>query len=84
MVHGLQSVLGMITNINQGDKMLLKRTCPGYYAFSNGYGTKGIIRQLSSECKGWVGYWMVEVGQFEYSDPVKTYKEAKRIAENWV
>lgn len=66
--------------------MKIKRECPGYYEFTNDHGRKGVIRCFDGpDWKGstWYGWWIVEMGPTEYSDPVRTYREAKRIATNW-
>ena len=56
----------------------LERIAPGYYEFQNDHNLKGCIDKL--DC-GWVV--RMHEAAFNYSDPVRTYKEAKKIADEW-
>ena len=58
--------------------MEIKRVAPGFYVFTYKHGLSGTIDRL--EC-GWIV--RMDGSMVNYSDPERTYREAKETAEAW-
>lgn len=61
--------------------MKIKRVCAGLYkAIKNGRE----FEVFQYDEGNWKGWWLVTTNYgHNYSDPVRTYKEAKEVVENW-
>jgi len=74
-----KSILKIAKVIQAQDQ--IQRVAPGYYSFTNNYGTTGEIFRLDEGV--WRGWWVVQIDRYNVSDPVRTLSEAKEIAYEW-